>query len=153
MRIIDAVRRPGISIEADRTIRDAAILMEQTGVGSLAVLDQGRLVGVVTDRDLVRRAMAPALDLVARVDAVMSMPVEAIDAGADFHEAVRAFRTRAVRRLAVTEHGQFVAMITIDDLIIDLAGDLTDLTRPLTAEVLFAHHDAPVPMRPMGETP
>lgn len=153
MRIIDATRRPGISIEADRTIHEAAVLMEQTGVGALAVLDAGQLVGIVTDRDLVRRAMAPALDVAARIDAVMTMPVETIDAGADLHDAVRAFDSRVVRRLVVVEDGQFVGMITIDDLIIDLAGDLAALAHPLTAEVMFAHHDAPVPVRQMGSTP
>jgi len=40
---------------------------------------------------------------------------------------------------------QFVGMITLDDLLIDLAADLGDLARPVTAEVLFAHHDSPVP--------
>ena len=34
---------------------------------------------------------------------------------------------------------------TVDDLLIDLAADLVDLARPVTAEVLFGHHDAPVP--------
>lgn len=36
-------------------------------------------------------------------------------------------------------------MITVDDLLVDLAADLSDLARPVTAEVLFAHHDSPVP--------
>jgi hypothetical protein len=37
-------------------------------------------------------------------------------------------------------------MITIDDLLIDLAGDLSDLVRPVTAEVIFGHHDHPSPV-------
>jgi hypothetical protein len=36
-------------------------------------------------------------------------------------------------------------MISIDDLLVDLASDLTDLARPVTAELLFAHRDSPVP--------
>jgi len=40
---------------------------------------------------------------------------------------------------------QFVGMITVDDLLMDLAADLADLTRPITGEVLFGHHDSPVP--------
>lgn len=145
MRIIDAVRRPGISIGADRSVHDAAVLMESTGVGALVVLDDDQPVGIVTDRDLVRRALAPGLEPTARVDAVMTMPLHSIEADADLHDAVRAFADRAVRRLAVTQEGRFVAMITVDDLIIDLASDLTAVARPLTAETLFAHHDAPVP--------
>ena len=58
---------------------------------------------------------------------------------------LRCFSTHAVRRLAVVRDEQFVGMITVDDLLIDLAADLADLTRPITGEVLFATHDSPVP--------
>ena len=36
-------------------------------------------------------------------------------------------------------------MITVDDLLMDLAADLGDLARPVTAEVIFGHHDGPLP--------
>lgn len=145
MRTMDAVRRSGVGIEPDRTVRDAAAVMEQSGVGALAVIDGDRLVGVVTDRDLVRRALARGLAPDARVDGVMSAPVVTIDADADLHDAFALFRTHAVRRLAVVRGQQFVGMITVDDLLVDLAGDLADLARPVAAEVLFAHRDSPVP--------
>jgi len=119
--------------------------MEQSGVGALAVVDDDRLVGIVTDRDLVRRALARGFPADGRVDAVMSAPVVTIDADADLHTAFALLRTHAVRRLAVVRAGQFVGMVTIDDLLIDLAADLADLARPVTAEVLFGHHDSPVP--------
>ena len=145
MRTLDAIRRSGVAVTLDRTVHDAAALMEQAGVGALAVLDGDRLAGIVTDRDLVRRALARRLSLDARVDSVMTSPVVTIDAGADVHEAFALFRTHAVRRLAVMHGEQFVGMLTIDDLLVNLAADLADLARPVTAEVLFAHRDAPVP--------
>jgi CBS domain-containing protein len=61
MRTIEGLRRSGVGIEANRTIHDAESMMEQTGVGVLAVLDGGRLVDIVTDRDLVRRGLARSL--------------------------------------------------------------------------------------------
>lgn len=146
MRTIEAVRRSGIALAPDASIRAAAEVMEQAGVGALAVVDGDTLVGLVTDRDLVRRAMAAGLGYDARVDAVMSAPVVTIAADADLHAAFAMFREHAIRRLAVVNDGGFVGMITIDDLLIDLAADLTDLARPITAEVLFAHRDAAVPM-------
>jgi len=145
MRTIDGVRRSGVGVEPDRTVHEAAAIMEQSGVGALAVIDGERLVGVVTDRDLVRRALARGLAPDARVDAVMTMPVVTIDADADLHDAFALFRSHAVRRLAVVRDDRFVGMITVDDLLVDLAADLSDLARPVTAEVLFAHHDSPVP--------
>lgn len=145
MRTMDAVRRSGVAIEPQRTVHDAAVVMERSGVGALAVLDGERLVGVVTDRDLVRRALARRLPADARIDGVMSSPVITIDATADLHDAFALFRTHAFRRLAVVADGGFAGMITVDDLLVDVAADLADLARPVTAEVLFAHRDSPVP--------
>jgi CBS domain-containing protein len=145
MRTIDGIRRSGLGIAPDRTITDAARIMETAAVGSLAVVDGEDLVGIVTDRDLVRRGLAKGMSPEARVDGVMSTPVVTIDAEADLHGAFTLFRTHAVRRLAVVRDGRFVGVISVDDLLIDLAADLVDLARPVTAEVLFGHHDAPVP--------
>jgi CBS domain-containing protein len=119
--------------------------MEAAGVGALAVVDGDALVGIVTDRDLTVRALARRLSSDARVDSVMSTPVLTIDATADLHDAFAVFRGNAVRRLAVVREGSFVGMISADDLLIDLAADLADLARPITAEVLFGHHDPGVP--------
>lgn len=145
MRTMDVIRRSGIGIEPHRTVRDAAVIMEQSGVGALGVTDGERLLGVVTDRDLVRRALARGLALDARIDGIMSAPAITIDADADLHDAFAMFRAHALRRLAVVRDGRFVGMITVDDLLVDLASDLADVARPVTAEVLFAHHDSGVP--------
>lgn len=145
MRTIEAVRRSGVGIGPERSIQNAAEVMEQAGVGALAIIDGDRLVGIATDRDLVRRGLAKGLSNGARVDAVMTAPVVTTDADADLHDAFALLRTHAVRRLAVVRSGQFVGMIALDDLLVDLAADLSDLARPVTAEVLFAHHDSPVP--------
>lgn len=145
MRTIDGVRRSAVGVRTDQTIHEAALLMEQAGVGALAVLEEGRLVGIVTDRDLVRRAMARGLDPSARVDGVMTQPVLTVDADSELHDTFAVFREHAVRRLAVTRNGQLVGMLSIDDLLMDVAADLSDLARPVTAEVLFAHRESPVP--------
>ncbi len=145
MRTIERLRRSGVSVGPDRPIRDAAALMEYASVGALAVVDGDYLAGIVTDRDLVRRAMARALPLDARVDCVMTTPVVTIDADADLDVAFGRFRTHGIRRLAVVRENRFVGMITIDDLLIDLAGHLTDLSRPVIAEVVFGQHDSSVP--------
>lgn len=148
MRTIDAVRRSGVAIAPDRTVHDAAVLMEQAGVGALVVVDDEHPMGIVTDRDLVRRAMARGLDPTARVDGVMTTPVVTIDADADVHDAFASFRTHALRRLVVLRDGKLAGVVTVDDLLIDVAADLADLARPVTAETLFAHHDSPVPAEP-----
>ncbi len=147
MRTIDAVRRSGVAIGPDRTITEAAEIMDRAGVGALGIVDGDVLVGIVTDRDLVRRGMARRLPPDARVDAVMTSPVVTIDAEADVREAYGVFRSNAVRRLPVVRERSLVGMLTVDDLLVHLAGELADLVRPVTAELLFPHRDSAVPAR------
>jgi CBS domain-containing protein len=135
MRAIDGVRRSGVGVRPHRSIRDAAMIMDQAGVGSLAVIEDDRLVGIVTDRDLVRRGLAQDLAPTAPVEKAMSTPVVTIDADTDLHSAFKLFRAHAVRRLAVVDGDEFVGMITVDDLVVDLAADLSDLAMPIAAEV------------------
>jgi CBS domain-containing protein len=146
VKTIDATRRSAIGIEPDRTITDAAQLMEQAGVGALVVLDGTTVVGLVTDRDLVRRAMAHQLPPDARVDAVMTTPVVTLDADADVRAAFDTFGTHAIRRLPLVRDGHFVGMFTVDDGLVAIAREVGDLVRPITAELLFAHRDPPPPM-------
>jgi CBS domain-containing protein len=148
MRTVDAIRRSGIGIRREQTVGEAASIMERTGVGSLAVLDGMEPVGIVTDRDLVRRVLAKGERADARVDSVMSSPVITIGADAELHGAFALFRAHGVRRLAVIREGTFVGMLTVDDLLVDLANDLLDLSRPISAEISHAHRNGTVPAVP-----
>jgi CBS domain-containing protein len=145
MRTYERLRRSAVGISPERTIREAAAIMDSAGVGALAVIDRDQLVGIVTDRDLVRRGLAKGLESDARVDNVMTTPVVTIDAEADLHYAFSLLSTHGVRRLAVVRDDRFVGMITVDDLLVDLANDLNELSRPVTAEIVFGHHDSPTP--------
>jgi signal-transduction protein with cAMP-binding, CBS, and nucleotidyltransferase domain len=93
-----------VGIEPERTIHDAAAVVDQTGVGTL----------VVTDRDLVRRCLAKGLLADAGTDGIMTSPGVIIDAEADLHGVFVLFRTIAVRRLGVVRGEQFVGMIPTD---------------------------------------
>ena len=134
--------------EPETTALVAAQLMRQHHVGALVVVDAAHKsspVGIVTDRDLVRRAVARGIAPDARVDSVMSSPVVSIADDADLHDAVAVFGRKAVRRLVVERDGRFVGVLSADDLLIDLASDLAAVVRPIGAEVLFGHRDSSVP--------
>ena len=92
MQTISRLHRSGVGVAPDRTIADVAKLMNSSGIGSIAVLDGDRLVGFVTDRDLVRRGLARDLPVDARVDSVMTSPVLTIAADAPLHDAVETLR-------------------------------------------------------------
>ena len=139
MRARDAIRKLPETIQADETIARAANRMDEAAVGALVVIDEGRPVGIVTDRDLVVRAMARGYPLDSRVDSVMTTGLVGIDADEDVRQAIQLFSHHAIRRLPVVEGDQIRGMITLDDVVIDLAHDLEEATKPLAAQVLFGH--------------
>ena len=148
MRIGDIAQRRPITVAPNDTVRHAAQLMEKNGVGAVAVLDGDSLVGIVTDRDIVRRVVARGGPDDTRIDGVMTSPVVTIEASADFRHAFDILHGHAVRRIAVTRDGALVGMLSADDLLVCLASDLANLARPVTAELLFAHREAPLPATP-----
>jgi len=146
MQTIARLHRSGVAVAPDRTIADVAKLMNSSGVGAIAVLDGDHLAGIVTDRDLVRRGLARDLPVDARVDSVMSSPALTIEADSPLHDAVETFARHAVRRLAVVDAGRFVGVVSLDDLLLDLADDLRSLTSPLAAEIISPQRDSPLPV-------
>lgn len=147
MRLREAVRKPPAAIEADRPIQEAAALMDADVVGALVVTDAGRPVGIVTDRDIVVRAIARRVPADARIDSVMSMPLVTIDAEADVREATHLFQRHPFRRLPITDGGAVIGMLTVDDLLIHLATDLGHVVRPVAGQVLFGYPEPPVPVK------
>lgn len=146
MQTITALCRAAVTIDPSGTLRSAAALMERTNVGALAVVEDGRLIGMVTDRDIVRRGVAAGMAPDARIDAVMSSPAVTVDASADLSEAVTTFGTHPVRRLAVVHGDRLVGVLSLDDLLTRTSADLAALVRPITAESQFGHHDPAVPV-------
>lgn len=139
MKAKDAVRKTLVTVEADARVHTAAKLMDEHAVGALVVTSGDEFVGIVTDRDLVTRGYARDLPSDARVDGLMSADLVTMPADADLRDALPIFRTHAFRRLPLTEGGKVVAMLTVDDLLIDLVADLGDVVRPITGEVIFGH--------------
>jgi CBS domain-containing protein len=149
MHAIEAARKPPATITADRTITEAADEMDRLAVGGLVVVDpDSRPVGIVTDRDLVVRALARRASADARVDSVMSTDLMTLASDADLRDAVRIFERHAIRRLPLVADDRVVGMLTMDDLVVDLTGDLNRLTRPVAAQMLFGHREPAAPVAP-----
>jgi len=148
MKTKELLAKAPVTVGGDMTLQDAAGLMNTANVGALLVMDGVRLVGIVTDRDIVVTAVAGAYPSDSRIDSVMSMDVTAVDAEADVHEAYKILGSHGVRRLPVLEGEKVVGMLTIDDLLVGLAADLERLVHPVVGEIVFGHHPAPVPAVP-----
>jgi CBS domain-containing protein len=146
MRALDRIRRTGIAVGPERTLRGVAQLMERAGVGFIAIVDGDELIGVVTDRDIVRRGVAQGLPADARVDAVMTTPVRTIDATTELDDALYLFGEANVRRLAVVDDGRFIGVVSLDDLLVDAVTKLNALVAPLAQEIAWPHREHPHPV-------
>ncbi|MDP6479677.1 MAG: CBS domain-containing protein [Phycisphaerales bacterium] len=101
----------------DDTVLDAAVLMNERSIGSVAVLDGDRLAGIFTERDILRRVVATSCDPAAtRVGDVMSAPVTvaAPDTPLDLLRTI--MRDAHIRHVPIVEDDKPIAMISIGDL-------------------------------------
>ena len=106
----------------DATAYEAARAMAERQVGSIVIVDHGRIAGIVTDRDLVLDVVAQARDPQAtRLGAVMQQDVVTIDVEASIDDAVRSMRANACRRLPIIDGENIVGIVTLDDLLLDRA--------------------------------
>jgi CBS domain-containing protein len=117
MKAIDVMSPHVHSIEPTRTIADAANMMADFDVGVLPVIDDGELVGIVTDRDLAVRGFAPELHAGSPVLRVMSSHVETCQQDAVLDDVLETMSDQQVRRMPVcSDSGEVVGMISIGDL-------------------------------------
>ncbi|WP_206811943.1 CBS domain-containing protein [Paradesulfitobacterium ferrireducens] len=102
------------------TLMDVAKMMKQEDIGSVPVCEQDRLLGMVTDRDIVIRAVAMGHDVNSmKASEVMSKNVTTIGADADIHEAADLMSSKQIRRLPVVEQGILIGIIALGDLAVE----------------------------------
>jgi CBS domain-containing protein len=123
----DAMTPSPREVSADETIVAVAGVMRDEDVGSVIVTDAGELRGLVTDRDIVVRAVARGVDpAVETVDAIYSgTALATVAPDTPLETAVDIMREYAIRRLPVVEDGHAVGIISIGDLAIEIDVDST----------------------------
>lgn len=127
MKVSDVMTEATISDRAEDPIVDAARLMWEQQTGSLLVVEDGdRLVGIITERDIMK-AVAVGLDLAATtVRQVMASDPVTINAGASLREAAKIMTEHWIRHLPVIERGRLVGIISQRDLSSVLSGALNE---------------------------
>lgn len=105
-------------IAAHQTIREAAQVMERLRVGAVPVFQDGRPIGIVTDRDIVIRGISAGLDCnQTHISEVMSNELVSLPEDTDIKTAARQMEERQIRRLLVTgESGEIVGIVSIGDI-------------------------------------
>jgi CBS domain-containing protein len=133
MKVRDIMTPNPRTAEPDTTLEEIATLMKEEDVGVIPVMEDNRVAGIVTDRDIVVRCIAAGKDPTECVaEDIMTEGVNTIEPDADIDEAADLMAETQVRRLAVVENGRLVGMLSLGDIAVK-AGDEEEET---TAETL-----------------
>jgi CBS domain-containing protein len=118
-KVRDAMTADAGTASPAESLAEVAQMMKQQDVGSLPVVDEGRLVGILTDRDIVVRAVADRVDVGAiTVGDIASPELVTVEPDQDLDEALRLMSRHQVRRLPVVEDGHLVGMLAQADVAI-----------------------------------
>jgi CBS domain-containing protein len=109
-----------VSLRSDAPIIDAAKVMQAAGVGNVMVNDGEGICGIVTDRDVVVRAIAEGRDLAnTPLSEICSQELATVSPDTPIETAFDLMRQKAIRRLPVVENGKPVGIVSIGDLVAD----------------------------------
>src|ERR1700761_9345431 len=120
MLVRECLRTAPVTVPPTCSLEEAGQLLDSHRVGSLLVVDGGRLVGIVTDRDIAVRGVATGKTPSAEVVSVMTPDPDTIQGSADVFEAFAAFETASARRLPVLEDNELAGIVSVDDLLVQL---------------------------------
>ena len=110
-------RHPVITSK-DELLPKAARKMLSNNVGCLVVKENNKLVGIVTEKDIVEGAVGKELDIKkTKIKDVMSTGMITITPDADLHDAIKKMLREDVRRLPVIKNGKLVGLLTIKDVV------------------------------------
>jgi predicted transcriptional regulator len=110
------------TVKNSSSVEEAAELMRAEDIGDVLVVDRNqKLTGIVTDRDIVVRAVAGGGDVKKlRVDEVYSKDVKSVSPDSSVEDAVTMMHQEAIRRIPVVEDGKLVGIVSLGDLAVDL---------------------------------
>lgn len=114
----DAMSSPVITVEGETNVRDSAKLMTDKGIGSLIVLEDGKPVGIVTKRDMIKRVVSECKDPCGtKIRDIMTSPVITTSKDVGILSAMRTMREHQISQLLVLDGDRMAGVISERDLI------------------------------------
>ena len=117
----DVMTKAIISVNNETTVFQVAKMMEQGGIGAVLVKKNGHLSGIITDRDYATKIVAHNLPSDTPVEQIMSSPLITINFDESISAAAERMTSKKIRKLAVTDNGNIIGLITSTDLVTQLS--------------------------------
>ena len=130
-----------IAVDSTVTIKDAAKMMTDAGVGCIIVMDQNLAVGILTERDFVRKIVAHEKPLSTPVKEVMSSPLIVVSPDESVWELAEIMKLRRIHKVPVVHENRLVGIVTTTDLTkLCSAGSNSEMQRVIDQILLRIKH-------------
>lgn len=116
LRVRDVMDKKVVQVDENSSIAEVVKTMIDNDVWSVVVTRNKLPVGVVTERDIIRRCIAKSCSLTMKVGDIMSSPIETISPDATLGEAMAKLVEKNIRRLFVVENGKIIGRVTQTEL-------------------------------------
>ena len=116
----DIMTRALITVNLSTTALQIAKMMQKGGIGAILVQNNDNPAGIVTDRDFATKIAANNLPFDTPVEKIMSSPLISINHDQPISAAAERMTSKKIRKLAVTENGKVIGIITSTDLVTQL---------------------------------
>jgi len=142
MSLQEFCRKPLIRVSADANITEACRLMEQKNIGCLLAENNGRLCGILTDRDIALKVAGAQRDpSTTRVEDIMTRDPVRISVNSDLHHLTALMHAYHVRRVPIVDGlDTTLGIVTMDDLIALLSDEMSEIGKTISEE--FSHGSA-----------
>jgi CBS domain-containing protein len=108
-----SMRQGIVTVSPTEPVSGLTYMMVKEDIGAVIVIENGRPVGIITEKDVIERVVMPGGNIYkTRAGDVMSRPVISIDASSPLRKALEIMRKNDIRRLAVMEKDSLVGLVT-----------------------------------------
>jgi CBS domain-containing protein len=115
MNVRDVMTKNPRTVAPSDSIQRAATIMKEVDTGFVPIVENGKVVGVITDRDIVIRAVA-AGSFDRPVSEIATNDLVSVDSGATTRDAEKLMSDRQIRRIAVVDNGRLVGIVSLGDI-------------------------------------
>jgi CBS domain-containing protein len=117
MKAEDAMTREVITLDENISAKKAAEIMAQEGVSAIIVTTDGKAIGILTERDLLKRIVVEAKNSVeTKLKEIMSSPLVTIEPSVDLEEAARIMFEKKIKNLPVINNNRLIGLINLQDI-------------------------------------
>ncbi len=117
LKVEDVMVKEVVTISENASVKEAACIMNQFEIGSIIAVRKGKAIGIVTERDLLKRVIAEGMDAKkTRVKDIMSSPLVVIAPDAELEEAMRLMFEKKIKKLVIVEQKRLIGVVSLTDI-------------------------------------